>query len=143
LRELENVVALFAQSRPQEANWDCIRGAIIPSPAETTSIKNEANPAEYQLSCANGVAGSANVHATYAAVAATISHNGHFDGDSGNALPAAFIFEANAIHTTNGVAPRKAPERQPAPDLQVVRADRYLELSRFGRRCWAAVTSLF
>jgi hypothetical protein len=107
LRELENVVAPFGQSRRQDANWDCIRGAIIPSPTETTSIKNEANPAEYQLSCANGVAGSANVHATYAAVAAAISHNGHFDGDIGNALPAAFIFEANAIHTINGVAPRK------------------------------------
>ena len=58
MRELENVVALFAQSRLQEANWDCIRGAIIPIPAETTSIKKEASPAEYQLSCANGVAGA-------------------------------------------------------------------------------------
>jgi hypothetical protein len=52
-----------------EASCDCIKGAIIPSPAETTSIKNEANPEEYQLSCANGVAGSAKPEARYRSLA--------------------------------------------------------------------------
>jgi hypothetical protein len=97
----------FQQNCAHEANGRCINGAIIPSPAETTRIKNDANPAEYQLSCANGVAGRAKVHATYATVAAAISHSGHFEGEAGIALPADFIFEANAIHTVNGVAPRK------------------------------------
>jgi hypothetical protein len=114
-----------------EASCDCIKGAIIPSPAETTSIKNEANPEEYQLSCANGVAGSAKVHATNAAVAAAISHNGHFDSDSGNVLPAAFIFEANAIHTTNGVAPRKHQNGSQRPTWRL-RADRYRQGSEGG-----------
>src|SRR6266851_5101644 len=91
----------------QDGNCRCIKGATIPSPADTTSIRNEASPEEYQLSCAKGVAGNAKVHAAYATVAALISQNGHFDGCSGIVLPAAFIFEANATHTISGVAARK------------------------------------
>ncbi|MDB5107919.1 MAG: hypothetical protein JWM69_860, partial [Candidatus Binatus sp.] len=58
----------------------------MPSPADTTSIRKEASPAEYQLSCAKGVAGRAKVQATNAMVAAAISHRGHFDGCSGIVL---------------------------------------------------------
>jgi hypothetical protein len=58
MRELEKIAATFARA--------ALRRPIATASAARSSrarpnIRNNANPAEYQLSCANGVAGSANV----------------------------------------------------------------------------------
>jgi hypothetical protein len=51
----------FASFRNHDGNCRCISGATIPSPADTTSIRNEASPDEYQLSCAKAAIGERNV----------------------------------------------------------------------------------
>jgi hypothetical protein len=91
----------------QDASSRCISGATAPSPAETTSTRNDASPEEYQLAVANGVLGRATAQATKAIDAAVISHIGQSLGESGSAFSWALSFVANEIQTSTGVKARK------------------------------------
>ena len=82
-------------------------GATRPKAVDVTRTMMLATPVEYHASDANGDAGSVNAQATYAAVPATISHRGHFDGCQGIGLPAVFALVMYTIQITTGVATRK------------------------------------